>query len=84
MQIFDAAVSEKAKVEAKRLSQSVAGSAIATTLYHLTHTHIYIATLLHRFLINSVLHLLSPLYVRQSLHSLQVNNELLRDQNAGL
>jgi hypothetical protein len=32
----------------------VVGSAIATTLYH--HTHIYIATLLHRSSIDSVLH----------------------------
>jgi hypothetical protein len=36
------------------LSHDVAGSAIATTLYH--HTHIYIATLLDRSSINSVLH----------------------------
>jgi hypothetical protein len=34
---------------------------MATTLYH--HTHVYIAALLHRYSINSVLHLPSPLYV---------------------
>jgi hypothetical protein len=42
-------------------SLNVAGSAIATTLHH--HTHIYIAALLHRSSINSVLHFPSPLYV---------------------
>jgi hypothetical protein len=40
----------------------VAGSAIASTLCH--HTHIYIAALLYRSSINSVLHFPSPLYVR--------------------
>jgi hypothetical protein len=40
----------------KRLA--VAGSAIATALCH--HTHIYIAALLHRSSINSVLHFPSP------------------------
>jgi hypothetical protein len=37
--------------------------------YHtsLSHTHIYIAALFYRYLINSVLHFSSPLYVRPSL-----------------
>jgi hypothetical protein len=72
-------VSDGVEVEAKRKvydvgvastsSHSVAGSAIATTLCH--HTHIYIAALVHRYSINSVLHFPSPLYVRHSLHAAQ-------------
>jgi hypothetical protein len=52
-----------------RLGVCVAGSAITTTLYH--HTHIYIATLLHRSSINLVLHFPSLLHVRDSLREIR-------------
>jgi hypothetical protein len=46
--------------------------------YHTSssHTYIYIAALLHRYLINSVLHFPSPLYVRASLRWIAVSRRL--------
>jgi hypothetical protein len=58
------------------LKDTVTGLAIATTICY--HTLVYVAALLHRYSINSVLHFSSPLYVTDTQYLKQVLRNNLR------